>query len=125
MCQIRRIFLTHSHMTHHGYVPRIVWTQLKNFENCLKSCKVVTEFLLGVVDGGAEIFILLRHLAEQLLCVDGDFTSFQKSFVNFRTCSLKNFVVHFSVELQFFAVFSDFSVNSVSRCYFGIIKRWK
>ncbi len=29
MCQIRRIFYTHSHMTHHEYVSRIVWTQLK------------------------------------------------------------------------------------------------
>ncbi len=74
---------------------------------------------------GAEIFILLRHLAEQLLCVDGDFRSFQKSFVNFRICSLKNFVVHSSIELNFFAVFSNFLVNSVSRCYFGIIERWK
>ncbi len=29
MCHIRRIFLTHSHMTYHEYVSRIVWTQLK------------------------------------------------------------------------------------------------
>ncbi len=29
MCQIWRNFLTHSHMTHHKYVPCIVWTQLQ------------------------------------------------------------------------------------------------
>ncbi len=28
MCQIQRIFWTHSHMMHHKYVLRIVWTQL-------------------------------------------------------------------------------------------------
>ncbi len=100
---------------------------MRIFENCLKSFKVVTDFFfffLEVVGEDAKIFILLRHLAEQLLCVD-DFKSFQKSFVNFRTCSLKNFVVHSSIELHFFAVFPNFVVNSVSRCYFVITERWK
>ncbi len=98
---------------------------MRNFENCLKSCKVVTEFFLSVVGEGAEIFIFLRHLAEQLLCVDGDFRSFQKSFVNFRTCSLKNVVVS-SIEFKFFrSFFPNFLVNSVSRCYFSITERWK
>ncbi len=95
------------------------------FENCLKGCEAVTDFFLGVVGEDAEIFILLRHLAAQLLRVDGDFRSFQKSFMNFHTCSLKNVVVHSSIELKFFAVFSNFLVNSVSRCYFGIIECWK
>ncbi len=47
-------------------------------DNCLKSCKVVTELFLDVVGEDDEIFILLRHLAEQLLCAGGDFRSFQK-----------------------------------------------
>ncbi len=81
---------------------------MRILENCLKSCEVVTEFFLGVVGEGAEIFILLRLLAEQLLCVDGDFRSFQKNFMKFPTCSLKNFVVYSSIELQFFAVFFQF-----------------
>ncbi len=98
---------------------------MRIFENYLKSCKVVTEFFWGLVGEGVEIFILLRHLAVQLLYVDSDFRSFQKSFVNFSTCSLKNFVVHSSIELQFFAVCFNFLVNSVSRCYFGIIEHWK
>ncbi len=51
---------------------------MRIFENCLKSCKVVTEFFLGVVGEGAEIFNLPRHLAEQLLCVDGDSEAFKK-----------------------------------------------
>ncbi len=80
-------------------------------------------FFLGVVGEGVEIFILLRYLTEHLLCVDGDFRSFQKSLVNFRTCLVKNFVVHSSIELQFFAIFSYFFVNSVSKCYFGITER--
>ncbi len=65
---------------------------MRIFENCLKSCKVVSVFFGwggggGGVGGGegAEIFILLRHLAERLLCVDSDFRSFQKCFVNFTT----------------------------------------
>ncbi len=86
---------------------------MRNFENCLKSCQVVTEFFLGVVGEGTEIFILLRHLAKQLLCVDCDFRSFQKSFVNFHKFSLKNFAVHFSIELDFWQFFSNFLVNSV------------
>ncbi len=81
---------------------------MRIFENCLKSCKVVTEFFWWVVGEGAEIFILLCHLAEQLLCVDSDFRSFQKRFVNFSTCSLKIFVVHSSIELQFFCSFFQF-----------------
>ncbi len=82
---------------------------MRIFENCLKSCEVVTEFFLVVVGEGAEIFIWLRHLVEQFLCVDDDFRSLQKSFVNFRTCSLKNFVVHSSIELQFFCSFCPIS----------------
>ncbi len=42
-----------------------------------------------MVGEGTEIFIFLRHLAEQILCVAGDFWRFQKSFVNFMV-RLKN-----------------------------------
>ncbi len=101
-----------------------LWEFLKTVLKVAKY-KVVTDFFFGVVGESAEIFILLCHLAELLLCVDDNFRSFQKSFVNFCTCSLKNFVVYSSIELQFFAVFSNFLVNSVSRCYFGMTKRWK
>ncbi len=45
---------------------------MRIFENCLKSCKVVTEFFLGVVGKGTEIFILPRHFAQQLLYLDGN-----------------------------------------------------
>ncbi len=38
---------------------------------------------LGVVGEGAEILILVGHMVEQLLCVDGDFRRFQKRYVNF------------------------------------------
>ncbi len=55
---------------------------MRIFKNCLKISKVI--FFKGGGQG-SEIFILLRHLAEQLLCIDSDFRSFQKSFVNFRT----------------------------------------
>ncbi len=46
MCQIRWIFLTHSHMTHHKYVPRIVWTRLNwTFVQEKSGCVVSTTYI--------------------------------------------------------------------------------
>ncbi len=65
MCQIRRIFLTHSHMSHHEYVPRIVWTQLKWL--CAQSTHMVSQILWCLAKnqtkcGSSTQFVLSGHI---------------------------------------------------------------